>query len=271
MTTDTVIYIIIAIVLLALIISDRKNYWKDHAKVLLNWKMEIIIVLVLIALSFTATELMEAKKSRFTEFTMGSFTSSDIEELNVIDRSFAGKWDIVAKDLGKYFRNTAIYLIPFSLLLFRGSIKRRLVLFFIFAQGYSMTESLTGIAKGLVERFRPFTYRSAEGVEQLAAVEKEKFLEDIVSPDVVNSFFSGDVSMATFDFAFFAMAYSLIYTNKTTKTLVWILAAAAILVGAYLRAMSGKHFPTDVLAGALVGCFVACAILNWHQNKQLSS
>ena len=151
MTTETVIYIIIAIALLALIISDRKNYWKDHAKVLLNWKMEIIIVLVLIALSFTATELMEAKKSRFTEFTMGSFTSSDIEELNVIDRSFAGKWDIVAKDLGKYFRNTAIYLIPFSLLLFRGSIKRRLVLFFIFAQGYSMTESLTGIAKGLVE------------------------------------------------------------------------------------------------------------------------
>lgn len=50
---------------------------------------------VLIALSFTATELMEAKKSRFTEFTMGSFTFSDIEELNVIDRSFAGKWDIL--------------------------------------------------------------------------------------------------------------------------------------------------------------------------------
>lgn len=271
MTTETIIYIVIALALLAFLLSDRKNYWKDHAKVVLNWKVEIIIVLVLIALSYTATELMEAKKSRFTTFTMGSFTPSDIEELNAIDRSFAGRWDVAAKDMGKYFRNTAIYLIPISLLLFRGSIKRRLVLFFIFAQGYSLTESLTGIAKGLVERYRPFTYRSTEGVEQLAAGDKEKFLEDIVSTDVVNSFFSGDVSMATYGFAFFAMAFSLMYTNKSTKTLVWILAAAAIITGAYLRALSGKHFPTDVLTGALVGCFVACAILNWHRNKKWTS
>lgn len=266
--TQTLIYITISIVTITFLIINQKDYWKDHIKVILRPKLEILICLVLIGLSYSSIELHNNKKNKHTGFTIGSLNQNSIEQINILDRSIAGRWDIEAKDNGKIFKNIAIYLIPLFLFFFKGSIKRKIVLFFIFSQGYVLTESLTGLTKGLIERYRPFAYMSKSGLEGLSAIAKEKFLEDIVEYDILNSFFSGDASILSYGLVFFAFSYSLIYNNRIGKNIVWITAFIGVFLGCYFRTLSGKHFPTDVIVGAIVGTLVAVGIIKLHLGKR---
>ena len=267
--TELIIYSIITLLIVIVLIINQKEYWKDHFKVTLRLKVEILICLILIGLAYTSTELHTIKKKEFSEFTIGSLDQNAIQEINVLDRGIAGRWDIDAKGKGKIFKNIAIYLIPLFLFLFKGSIKRKIVLFFIFSQGYVLTEAITGITKGLVERYRPFTYLSINQLEKLNPKEKEKFLEDIIDYDILNSFFSGDASILSYGFVFFAFSYSLIYTNYRNKSIVWITAIVGIVLGFYFRTLSGKHFPTDVIVGGLVGALIAIGILKLHNGKNI--
>lgn len=267
--TEILIYITISIVSVTLLIMNQKGYWEDHFKVALRPKLEISVCLVLIGLSYSSIELHKGKKNRHTEFIIGSLDQRSIAQINVLDRSIAGRWDVDAKDNGKIFKNIAVYLIPLFLFLFRGSIKRKLVLFFVFSQGYILTESLTGLTKGLVDRYRPFAYMSKSELEDLGAREKEKILEDIVDYDILNSFFSGDASILAYGLTFFAFSYSLIYNSSTNKNIVWITALGGVFLGCYFRTLSGKHFPTDVIVGGLIGVLVAIGIIKLHINKSI--
>jgi membrane-associated phospholipid phosphatase len=250
---------------------NTEDYWKDHKILTLNAKFEILICLVLLGLAYASIEIHKSKKNDHTEFTIGSLDNKSIEQINAIDRSIAGRWDIEAKNTGKLFKNIAIYLIPFSLFLFAGSLKRRVGLFFIFTQGYILAETLTGLTKGLVDRYRPFAYMTNSGLESLSAKAKEKFLEDIFEYDILNSFFSGDASILAYGFVFFAISYSWIYKKATYKTAVWMATFLAVFLGCYFRVLSGKHFPSDVIVGAIVGTLVALGILLLHKNRKIES
>ncbi|WP_299439829.1 phosphatase PAP2 family protein [uncultured Aquimarina sp.] len=263
----TIIYILISLIIVLLLVLRKNDYFQDHCIVTLSSKKEFLICLVLIGLSYTSIELQKIKADNFTEFEIGSLNQAKINQINTFDRGITGRWDIRAKNNGKVFKNTSIYLIPFSLFLFAGSLKRRLVLFFIFSQGYVLTESLTGLAKGLVNRYRPFAYRTINEIETLNPEAKEKFLEDIVDYDILNSFFSGDASIIAFGFVFFAYSYSLFYKERKYKNILWIIALIGVVLGCYYRTSSGKHFPTDVMIGAIVGFLVAFGILLIHKKS----
>ena len=257
------VYAGVCVAIIALLTITTQRYWEDHAKFALGIKLDTVIVVAIVILSFASIELHKVKEEAFSGFTVGSLDQAAIEQINGLDQTAAGRWDIVAKDKGKLFKNTAIYIIPLSLLLFLGSIKGRLVLFFIFSQGYMLTEILTGLTKALVDRYRPFAYMSTSGLESLGQEAGEEFREDIVEYDILNSFFSGDASVLAYGFVFFALAFS-VYRNRTTRLVVWIAAFAAIAAGCYFRTMSGKHFPSDVIVGAVVGAMVAALILWLH-------
>lgn len=266
---ETLIYVTISIGIILLLSVKQKRYWENHLLLFVKTKRAILICLLLIGLAYTSLELQKNKKTVHTEFNIGSLDNTSIGQINILDRGVAGRWDIEAKDNGKIFKNIAVYLIPFLLFLFRGSVKQKLILFFIFSQGYILTESITGLVKGLVDRYRPFAYMSRSGLEQLPAKGKEKFLEDSVDYDILNSFFSGDASILAYGFAFFAFSYSIIYTNRVYKNAVWLVAILGICLGCYFRVVSGKHFPTDVIVGGIVGGFIAFLILKLHVSKAI--
>ncbi len=256
----------ISLLIVWLLIVNQKNYWGDHKAVILGLKLEVVICLICLGLSYTSIELQKEKVKSHIEFEIGSLDEISIEQINSIDRGMAGRWDIVSKSNGKILKNIAIYLIPLSLFFFTGSLKRRLVLFFIYSQGYVLTESLTGLAKGLVERYRPFAYMTHIDIKKLSIKAQGKFLEDIVDYDIRNSFFSGDASIIAFGLVFFAMSYSTFYKQSKFKTVVWSIAIIGTILGCYFRTLSGKHFPTDVLLGGLVGAAIAYGIIRIHKN-----
>lgn len=258
------LYVIFSLAIVLLLVLKQRPYWKGEILLDLKLKREIGIVLLLVLLSAVSIHLHEAQSEQNDPFEIGSLDQSEIDKINVIDGSVAGRWDLASKKNGKLLKNFSIYIIPLSLFLFRGGIKGRLILFFIYAQGYVLMESITGISKGLIDRYRPFVYRSLNDINQLSAKAKEKFLEDIEEVDRANSFFSGDTSITAFGFVFFAMSYSLQYSESKYKKIVWAFAIVGSFLVCYFRAMSGKHFPSDVLVGAIVGSVIAFGILNVH-------
>ena len=265
MSPGHVYYALVALAILILLTAGAAHYWQDHRTIVLRPWREALICLVCIALSYGSLHVLHAKSNAYTGFEIGSLSAS-VAAINPVDRPLAGAWNLKAKGIGKLFRNTGVYVIPVSLLLFVGSLRRRAVLFFLFAQGYVLTEGLTGLTKGLVDRYRPFAYLDADGVAALTVADREAFLKDIANSDIRNSFFSGDASVTAFGLFFFAFAFSLFYPNSRWKPAVWMLAATGTALGCIFRSLSGKHFPTDVIAGALVGGAIAIGVLWFHRR-----
>lgn len=261
-------YFIPLLFIVLLLVVNQKQYWKENFALTLNLKREVLICTACIGLSIASMELQKIKAKNHSSFEMGSFDQTQIDSINMFDRSVAGRWDIVAKGTGKIFKNVAVYIVPVSLLFFIGSTKRRLSLMLIFSQGYVFTESLTRLAKGIVDRYRPFAYRTMEEIENLSGKAKEKFLEDVVDYDIKNSFFSGDTSLTAYGLLFFAFAYQIFYKESRYKKTVWAVAIICIILVSYYRAMSGKHFPSDVLTGAFVGSMIALGIIKIHKPKE---
>lgn len=104
-----------------------------------------------------------------------------------------------------------------------------------------LTRGLTSITKGLILRSRPFTYNP------------DVPLANKLTEDARHSFFSGHVS-ATSSFCFLTAYMVNRYAERPGwKWAAW--AGAVVIPGSvgYWRYTSGNHFPTDILAGYLVG------------------
>ncbi len=200
-------------------------------------------------------------------FTVGQFSQRDIEQINIIDRQFAGTWNPRAKNIGKPFVYTSSIAIPISLMALPGNLRARASLALMFYQGYYLTGGFVTLSKAMTNRFRPFTYLSAIQVEDLDTEFRTEFLEDIEGSDIEDSFFSGDAAKTAYGFVFFAKTYSDYFPDSKYRKVVWGISLASIGIQNYYRVRSGKHFPTDVLVGSLVGGGIAYIIPYLHLKK----
>ena len=262
-------YLLFFTLCILLLTVKRENYWYNNEVLKLKLTREILLILLCIGLSYASISLHQIKEERFIPLEAGQLTH-EIKDVNYVDRSFAGQWDTSSKDYGKVILNLATYIIPISLFLFAGNVKSRAILFFVFTLGYVLTESLTGISKGLIDRYRPFAYISKEDIGSQSNESKEELVEDFMSYDIQNSFFSGDASLTSFGLVFFAFAFTLSYPNHRLGKVVWLLSTAGIILECYFRVQSGKHFPIDVFTGALVGGMIAFGIIRIHTRLSIS-
>jgi len=121
----------------------------------------------------------------------------------------------------------------------------------IYGETIFITWSLTNLAKISFRRPRPSAYESGE----------------ITETDDALSFYSGHASITS---AIGATATYLAFSRSRNTARPWITlgvsALAATLVGVG-RVQSGKHFPTDVLAGTMVGMGVGVLVPHLHRSE----
>ncbi|HNK42415.1 MAG TPA: phosphatase PAP2 family protein, partial [Flavobacteriales bacterium] len=118
-----------------------------------------------------------------------------------------------------------------------------------------LSSGLTNTAKELVRRPRPYLYNPAVP----ASVHRKG--EDAVS------FWSGHTAnMAAITFSAAAIVQRS-DVSSDAKLATWLGAAAAPALMGYLRVRAGRHFPSDVLVGYLVGAAVGLAVPYIHQPR----
>lgn len=128
----------------------------------------------------------------------------------------------------------------------------------MFAQALALQNGLNLLVRSMELWPRPYIYATeGEGLEKAESAKGEAY----------GSFFSGHASAAFTVAVFTGEWFSDVYPNSPYKDIVWASSlSAAGLVGA-LRIAAGKHYPTDVIVGALVGTGVSFSVIGLHKKS----
>lgn len=125
----------------------------------------------------------------------------------------------------------------------------------VYLEALVFTRAVIYLCKGVFQRPRPYAYRPGWG----SAVSRDR--------DAAQSFLSGHTA-ASFCGAVFAacMADGRMIPSKWKYPVIYASLSLASAT-AFLRVASGKHFPTDVLAGAAAGSLIAWSLSRMHETS----
>jgi membrane-associated phospholipid phosphatase len=104
-------------------------------------------------------------------------------------------------------------------------------------------------------RYRPETY------------DETKPFKDRLSGNEKNAFFAGHVALVATSFFFTASVYDIYHPQSKLKWAFYGAAVAATATTIYLRHMAGKHFPSDLLVGTIVGVGSGMLVPRLHRPK----
>ncbi|HNP47746.1 MAG TPA: phosphatase PAP2 family protein [Bacteroidia bacterium] len=110
------------------------------------------------------------------------------------------------------------------------------------------------LVKGLVKRPRPFVYNPI-------APQSEKRKKDATA-----SFFSGHTALTATASMYTASVYTMTHPDNKRDPWIWTGAVLIPLTTGYLRYKAGKHFPSDILAGFIIGSINGILIPQLHKK-----
>lgn len=180
--------------------------------------------------------------------------SLNLDDINTFDRSainyYSKKISLVSDVL--MFGSVSL---PFSFIFMddaKDELKNIGIMYF---ETLTLTYGITNLTKNIFQRFRPYAYNQSVD------------LSEKLDPDTKKSFFSGHTSISFASAVFFSTVFSELSSNDQMKKFVWVGSLSLATTTGLLRYFSGKHFPTDVLVGAIAGGLVGYLIPQIHKSK----
>jgi len=234
------------IALFFLLFSNQTTYGQGY-----ELKTAREITLLSVGAAGTATSiLLREKREPLMLKDIANFSISDVF---AIDRLSKGNYHEGAKTASDVLVSVS-FALPLTLLAFDDARTDAGTLGVILLETVAINEALTGITKALVKRPRPYTYNS-EAPDEIRTMRGNNF-----------SFFSGHTSYAAALSFFTAKTISDYVDNSGTRQLAWTGAFVLPAVTGYLRYRAGKHFPTDVITGYIVGASLGYLIPHLHKD-----
>ncbi len=148
-----------------------------------------------------------------------------------------------------------LFVLPASLLFLPEAREDIFPLAVVFYQTATFTYGLTTLVKGWTGRYRPYVYDAT------------LTREERTSRDAGEAFFSGHTSSAA-AMAFASASTLTAYVDSPLwDKVIWGVAVTIPAYTGYLRMVSRKHFPTDVITGYAVGASIGLLIPHLHRVK----
>ena len=194
--------------------------------------------------------LMEQKINPLSVQEIAALSRNDV---NAFDRSATYNWSknlMTGSDAGVVL----LMLSPLSLFLDNNVRKDFQTISAMCFETLLFAVFLPSIAKGTAERIRPFAYN------------EQTPLQDKLDAEARKSFFSGHTTVAFASAVFLSSVYDGYFPDSKYKNYVWAGSLLTASLTGFLRYASGAHFPTDVLAGAVVGSAVGYLIPYLHKT-----
>jgi len=166
-------------------------------------------------------------KSQTPIFTTAELELLNIQDINAFDRVATNHFSLKAHETSDYFWYGS-HTLPFLLLAGKASKKEFPKIFLLYGEAALLNSGLTLLAKYTIRRPRPFNYDPNTSFEKKT---------------------DSNAKAA-------AKVFSDYYPNSRWKPVVWTAAATIPAITGYLRVRGGRHFPTDVIGGYIVGATV---------------
>lgn len=149
----------------------------------------------------------------------------------------------------------ASYLLPLTFLTYTDTRRDWKTLGVIWAEATLIQWGITGLAKGIAQRIRPYAY------------DPETSLEKKTTTEARLSFYSGHtVGTATNSFLV-AKVFSDYLANTKVEALIWTGAVLYPALTGFLRRDSGHHFRTDVFTGYCIGALIGYFVPALHKVR----
>ena len=206
------------------------------------------------ALTLTSGYILESNTQILSDQEIFSLNPVDV---NAFDRNAINNFSesaLQTSDLLLY----GSMLAPLSLLLDKKVRQDWLTVGVMGVEVLMITYGVTSTTKASVLRTRPYAYNPDVSLE----LKQE--------PDARYSFFSGHTAVSASVTFFAAKVFSDMNPNSKWKPLVWVGAAVVPAATGWARVEAGKHFPTDVVAGYVVGAAIGYFIPVLHLKKDVS-
>lgn len=190
----------------------------------------------------------------YEPLTPEEIASLDPGSINWFDRSATGRWSpgaAKASDIMLYTTMAA----PLSLALTDQGSRQPGKLGVMYLETWLLQGGLTYLAKNTFSRTRPYVYNDDPEIPLSQKMEKTSR----------RSFYSGHTSSAFASMVFLAGVFEKLYPDSSARGWVWGGCLTAAATTGYLRYAAGRHYPSDILAGAVMGAFVGYLVPRLHE------
>ncbi|HYE54836.1 MAG TPA: phosphatase PAP2 family protein, partial [Chitinophagaceae bacterium] len=233
-------------------VTLHKGMTKDVSTEVYKIKPAVDIPIVVAATAFSLYGFSEI-------YNKPSSTEAEINRLRMRDINGFDRWaaDQYSEKAVKHSDALFYGAMPAPFLLFIDKKIRKDALKVIFL--YWETMGVTGIYyTGLPmvwDRYRPLAYNPAVPMHERT------------SGNAKNSFLAGHVALVATSTFFIAKVYSDYNPDSKVKWLFYTGASAATLATGYLRHRGGKHFPSDIVAGTVMGTLTGILVPHFHKHR----
>jgi len=178
-----------------------------------------------------------------------SLRRSDIRKF---DRSATYRWSPPTATASDVLMYSSIAM-P-GLLFINREVRQERYVSLLYVETMALTAGITNLLKEITHRHRPYVYN--ENAPDEKKTEK----------DAARSFFSGHTSLSASSMFFMATVYSDLNPDSRLKPLVWTSAAVLPAATGLLRYFAGKHYPTDIIVGYIVGGAIGFFVPYLHKK-----
>ena len=174
--------------------------------------------------------------------------------LPVWDRSATRRWSPAASRASDILVGTLVAA-PVGLMVTPPGAERGGRLALIYTETFLLTSGATYALKNLVNRPRPYAYNPDPRIPP----------ELRRAPRAGRSFPSGHTAQAFAAMVFFAESFARLNPDSGARGWVWGGCLTAATATGVLRYVAGRHFPTDILAGAALGTAAGWLVPRLHE------
>jgi len=184
------------------------------------------------------------------------FSTLDEDALFLFDRPFAGSWNNTSDTVSDILLYGSLAVTSGTVTTWGLRHEDNLVPLQIYAEAFGINSAITFTLKHAFSRPRPYTY---------ATTPNDEMQEAMQNIDSTLSFPSGHTSL--FAVSSFTTAAILAPHVEHAR---WLYGGATLLTATMggLRVGAGKHFPTDVLVGGILGAAVGISTVSMHRTNR---
>ena len=183
----------------------------------------------------------------------------DPADINGFDRSATAQWSTTARDVSNALL-LPLMAAPLGLAIVTPGSRQSWTVAAMYAEVLLLGNGLGELLNGVASRTRPFVYNLNPNIP----------VEERLEVDARLSFPSGHTTNAFAAAVFLSSVYARLHPRSSATTWIWAGSLTVAAATGYMRYQGGKHFPTDIISGAIIGSLAGWGVPKLHEVDGVS-